>query len=71
MLDFVVHTLHRRVAIPLKTTTQSLEVRVAISAVKFIVGLVGVNHQLVPTYQVNLPCGLQERLGCLSLVIRL
>ena len=71
MLDFVVHTLHRRVATPLRTATRSLVVKVARSAAKFVVNLEGVNHQLVPTYQANLQQGLQVRPDCLSLAIRL
>ena len=54
MLDFVVHTLHRRVVTPLRIATQSLVVKVARSAVKFVVNLEGGDHQFVPTYQANL-----------------
>ena len=70
MLDFIVHTSHRQVVIPSRTATQSLVVKVARSAAKFVVDLVGVSHPLVPTYQANLQLGLQVLLDCLGLAIR-
>ena len=71
MLDFVVHTLHKQVTIPLRTATQSLVAKVARSTAKFAADLVGVSHPLEPTYQANLQWGLRVHLDCLSLATHL